>query len=236
MAHPDSDAPGSAQTLAPIRVTLVDDSFLIREGLRQLLALSTAVDVVDSCVDADSALASIRARRPDVVITDIRMPPTFTDEGIRLAESLHQLAPEVGVVVLSQEGHVELAAQLLQSGAAGRGYLLKDRIHDLEQLESTILAVSAGECRIDPILVEQLVQARSPSRSALAALTPRQRQLLEDVAEGKSNTAIARERYLSLRAVEKHVSEIFTRLGISSDPTVSRRVAATLMYLRETTP
>jgi len=220
----------------PVSVTLVDDSFLIREGLRHLLALSRSIEVLDSCPDVQSALAAIANNRPDVVITDIRMPPTWTDEGIQLAQQLFEQDPALGIVVLSQEGHVELAAQLLRDGARGRGYLLKDRIHDLEHLESTIVDVSRGECRIDPVLIEGLVQQRAPSSSALDTLTPRQRQLLTDIAEGKSNSAIAQERYLSLRAVEKHVSEIFTKLGISSDPSVSRRVRATLMYLQEVAP
>jgi DNA-binding NarL/FixJ family response regulator len=138
--------------------------------------------------------------------------------------------PEVAAVVLSQETHVDLAAQLLAHGATGRGYLLKDRVHDLDHLVSTIVGVAHGECRIDPALVEELVSSRRP-QSALDQLTQRQRELLADIAEGKSNVAIARDRYLSLRAVEKHVSEIFARLGVAGDPDVSRRVRATLLFL-----
>lgn len=217
----------------PIRVALVDDSFLIREGLRQLLALSDDVLVVASCADVDDALASIGTTRPDVVVTDIRMPPTWSDEGLRLADRIRADHPEVGIVVLSQEGRVDVAAQLLHEGAAGRGYLLKDRIHDLDHLVSTIQAVARGECRIDHELVERLVRRGTRAASPLADLTPRQRELLADIAEGKSNAAIARDRFLSLRAVEKHVSDIFAKLGVAGDPDLSRRVRATLVFLEE---
>ncbi len=222
----------TASTHPPIRVLVVDDSFLFRDGLRLLLELSDAVQVVGGCADVDEALVAIARDTPDVVIADIRMPPTFTDEGIRLADQLRREYPSCGVVVLSQESTVGFAARLLQMGAGGRAYLSKDRVHDVDHLVSTISAVHAGDCRIDPILVQQLVTiGTTPAPSALDSLTPRQRELLADIAEGKSNMAIARDRFLSQRAVEKHVSEIFTRLGLSGDASVSRRVRATLVYL-----
>lgn len=213
-----------------LRVLIADDSFLIREGLQQILALAPQVRVVGLCVDMPTLLAAVDADTPDVVVTDIRMPPTQSDEGMRVAARLRQSHPQVGVVVLSQHESPHYAAELLAGGAAGRGYLLKDRIHDLDHLVSTIQAVAAGECRIDARLVDGLVAHRR-ARSPLEDLTPRQRQIMADVAQGKSNLAIARDRSLTLRAVEKHVSEIFGRLGLACDEAVSRRVQATLLYL-----
>ena len=219
---------------AALRVIIADDSYLIREGLRQLLEMAPRICVVGLCVDAPSLLAAVDANPPDVVITDIRMPPSQIDEGMQIAKRLRQSHPKVGVVVLSQHESVQYAAELLALGAAGRGYLLKDRIHDLDHLVSTITAVANGECRIDARLVDELLaQQRSRKRSPIQDLTPRQRQIMADVAEGKSNLAIACDRNLSLRAVEKHVSEIFGRLGLASDEAISRRVHATLLYLSQ---
>lgn len=230
-----------SQALAPhgprrtaLRVVIADDSFLIREGLQQVLALAPEVKVVAACADAPSLLAAVDADPPDVVITDIRMPPTQTDEGMRIAERLRKTHPGVGVVVLSQHESAQYAAELLAHGAAGRGYLLKDRIHDLDHIVSTIVAVAAGECRIDARLVDEMVARRKQRRqSPLNELTPRQREILGDVAEGKSNLAIATDRGLTQRAVEKHVSEIFGRLGLATDETISRRVHATLLFLAQ---
>lgn len=217
-----------------VRVLIADDSFLIREGLQQVLALAPEIRVVGLCADAPSLLAAVDADPPDVVVTDIRMPPTQTDEGMQIAALLRTTHPGVGVVVLSQHESAHYAAKLLAQGATGRGYLLKDRIHDLDHLVSTITAVAAGECRIDARLVDEMVQQRRQRvRSPLAELTPRQREILADVAEGKSNLAIAQERELTQRAVEKHVSEIFGRLGLGNDESVSRRVQATLLYLAQ---
>jgi DNA-binding NarL/FixJ family response regulator len=223
-----------AQSVAVLRVAIADDSFLIREGLQQLLALEPRLRVVGLHADAPSLLAAVTADPPDVVVTDIRMPPTQTDEGMQIANRLRQTHPHVGVVVLSQHESWQYAAELLASGAAGRGYLLKDRIHDLDHLVSTITAVAAGECRIDARLVDELLaRQRNRPRSPLDELTPRQREIMADVAEGKSNLAIARDRQLTLRAVEKHVSEIFGRLGLANDEAISRRVQATLLYLAQ---
>jgi DNA-binding NarL/FixJ family response regulator len=195
-----------------------------------VLGLSPRIAVQGLCGDAPALLAAVERQPPDVVITDIRMPPTHTDEGMRIAEHLRRSHPQVGVVVLSQHGSATYAAELLGGGAAGRGYLLKDRIHDLDHLVSTICAVAAGECRVDALLVESLI-ARRRQRDPLEELTPRQREILADIARGLSNVAIARERGLSQRAVEKHVSEVFGRLGLLGDEAISRRVRATLLYL-----
>lgn len=221
----------SAHKGAPVTVVIVEDAFLVREGLRQLLELSAAVEVVATCPDAQAALTVIEAKRPDVVISDIRMPPEWTDEGLRLAEQLRVEHPATGVILLSQEGRADVAASLLRDGAAGRGYLLKERVHDVSHVESTVLAVARGECRIDPELVQRLVRPHSGTK--LQNLTPRQLEILGDIAEGKSNAAIARDRFLSQRAVEKHISELFSRLGLAGDPDVSRRVRATLIFLDE---
>ena len=230
---PPPAAPADAGK-AVLRIVIADDSYLIREGLQQVLAFAPGLRVVGLYADAPSLLAAVDAEAPDVVVTDIRMPPTQTDEGMQIAARLRQSHPQVGVVVLSQHESPQYAAELLAGGAAGRGYLLKDRIHDLDHLVSTITAVAAGECRIDARLVDGLVaRRRARARSPLEELTPRQREIMADIAEGKSNLAIARERELSLRAVEKHVSEIFGRLGLATDETISRRVQATLLYLAQ---
>jgi len=217
-----------------LKVAIADDSFLIREGLRQVLSLAPDLEVVGAHADPEALLSAVDTQAPDVVMTDIRMPPTHTDEGMQVAERLRITHPAVGVVVLSQHGNAEYAAQLLASGASGRGYLLKDRIHDLDHLVSTITAVAAGECRVDAQLVDELVaRQRTPSRSPLDDLTPRQHEVLGRIAAGHSNAAIARDFGLTQRAVEKHVSEIFSRLGLANDETISRRVHATLLYLMQ---
>jgi DNA-binding NarL/FixJ family response regulator len=231
MPVPDPNAIPSTGR-APVRVLIADDSFLIREGLAQLLSLSPRVRVTGQLADPASLLQAVADDPPDVVATDIRMPPTQTDEGMQVAERLGRSHPGVGVVVLSQHGSAQYAARLLASGAARRGYLFKDRIHDLDHLVSTICAVAAGECRIDPQLIDSLLAQRR-RRSPLDELTPRQREILGDIAVGLSNLAIARDRGLTQRAVEKHVNEIFGRLGLGDDEAISRRVHATLLYLSE---
>ena len=214
----------------PISVAIADDSYLIREGLSQVLAQSPRVRVVGLYADPTALLAAVEANPPQVVMTDIRMPPTQTDEGMRVAEHLRQSHPDIGVIVLSQHGSSQYATELLEKGASGRGYLLKDRIHDLDHLVSTIHAVATGECRIDTQLIESLL-SRKHQRSPLEELTPRQREIMADLATGKSNLAIARDRGVTQRAVEKHISEIFGRLGLANDESISRRVQATLLYL-----
>lgn len=224
-----------AGSAPPVRVMLADDSFLIREGLAQMLSLSPRVRVVGAFEEPAALLAAVDADPPQVVVTDIRMPPTHTDEGMQVAERLARTHPGVGVVVLSQHGSAQYAARLLAHGAGARGYLLKERIHDLEHLVGTICAVAAGECRIDAQLIDSLV-ARRRQRSPLEELTPRQREILGDIAAGHSNAGIAEHRRLTQRAVEKHVSEIFGRLGLANDEAISRRVRAALLYLAESTP
>ncbi len=225
--------PDQRETCTILRVVIVDDSFLIREGLTQMLSLAEGIEIAGCYTEPSSLLETLAKDPPDVVITDIRMPPTHTDEGIRLAHALNESHPHIGVIVLSQFEQAKFAEELLASGSARRGYLLKDQIHDLDHLVSTIQAVAAGECRIDPRLIDALVRTRRQSQSPLDDLTRRQLQILGDVAEGRSNAAIAGARHLTQRAVEKHVSEIFARLGLTDDHAISRRVRATLIYLSQ---
>lgn len=230
---PSSSIPCSMHAI-PVRVMLADDSYLIREGLAQLLGLASGVQLVSRHADPDALLAAVDADPPDVVIVDVRMPPTFIDEGLRVAEQLRRTHPKIGVLVLSQHCTAHGAARLLAGGAAGRGYLLKDRIHDLSHLLSAIEAVAAGECRVDPELIDSLVAARqNQRRGSFDALTPRQREILAAIAASKSNLAIARDFDITQGAVEKHVNEIFTRLGIANDESISRRVHATLLHLAQ---
>jgi DNA-binding NarL/FixJ family response regulator len=218
----------------PIRVVLADDSFIVREGMRELLQSVDEVDVVATCNDMDSLRAAIERERPDVVLTDIRMPPTNTDEGIQVAASLRTSAPSIGVVVVSQYADAEYALALLDKGAAGRAYLLKERVSDLDQLVNAIREVARGGSVVDAKVVENLIAARTRNkRSALADLTPREREVLASVAQGQNNAAIAEGLHLTEGAVEKHISSIFSKLGLSEEPAVHRRVKATLIYLAE---
>lgn len=218
----------------PIRVVLADDNFIVREGMRELLQTVDEVQVVATCSDFNSLQAAVERHRPDVVVTDIRMPPTNTDEGIRMAEELRASAPSIGVVVLSQYADAEYALALLDRGAAGRAYLLKERVSDLDQLVNAIREVARGGSAIDPKVVENLIAARARGkRSALAELTPREREVLAAVAEGKNNASIAQALHLSEGAVEKHISSIFSKLGLSEEQDVHRRVKAALIYLSE---
>ena len=220
-----------------IRVVVAEDSLLVREGLRQLLAASPSVDVVASYGDVQAVLDAVERDRPDVVVTDIRMPPSNTDEGIRLADHLRESRPSTGVVVVSQYAQPPYVLALLEHGSDRRGYLLKERIHNRGQLVSAIDTVARGGSVIDPKVVEVLVEARARAdHSPLAQLTPRERDVLAEMAEGKSNAAIAESLVLTKRAVEKHINSIFTKLGLAGSEDVSKRVKATLMFLADSSP
>jgi DNA-binding NarL/FixJ family response regulator len=217
-----------------IRVALGEDSLIVREGVRQLLDASPELEVVATAADFDTLREACERERPDVVITDIRMPPTQTDEGIRLAEELRHSHPEMGVVVLSQFGDPVYALALLEHGSDRRAYLLKQRVHNRAELTAAIQAVAAGGSMIDPKIVEELVHARSQAeRSPLNDLTPRERDVLSEIARGKSNAAIAESLFLTKRAVEKHINAIFLKLGLADSEDVSKRVAAVLMLLSD---
>jgi len=216
------------------RVVLAEDSYIVREGLREILAAHERVDVVAACEDYDALLAAVESERPDVVVTDIRMPPTSTDEGIRAAAALRATHPDVGVVVLSAHDDPAYVLALLESGSAGRAYLLKERIHDRLQLTAAIAAVAGGGSVIDPKVVEVLVAARARAdRSPLAELTARETEVLSEIAQGRSNAAIADSLVLTKRAVEKHIHSIFMKLGLAFEQDVSKRVKAALLFLAE---
>jgi DNA-binding NarL/FixJ family response regulator len=220
-----------------IRVVIADDSYIIREGVRELLRGLEDITVVATCSDLDSLETAIEHERPDVVLTDIRMPPRNTDEGIRIAEALRSSAPSVGVVVLSQYADAEYAVALLDKGAAGRAYLLKERVTDLDQLGNAIREVARGGSAIDSKVIENLIAARnSRAMSPLADLTPREMEVLSEVAQGRNNAAVAARLHLTERAVEKHINSIFSKLGLSEEEAVHRRVRAALMYLAAHAP
>jgi DNA-binding NarL/FixJ family response regulator len=217
-----------------IRVALAEDSYIVREGLEQVLGEIPDVEVVASCADLDSLLEVVETESPDVVVTDIRMPPTGTDEGIRAAALLREARPQIGVVVLSQHDDPSYALALLGSGSEGRAYLLKERVNDGAQLATAVTEVAAGGSVIDSKIVEALVRANSTANSSpLGELTAREREVLAEIAQGKSNTAIADSLVLTKRAVEKHINAIFMKLGLTQSDDVSKRVKATLIFLAE---
>jgi DNA-binding NarL/FixJ family response regulator len=216
----------------PIRLVILEDNLLVREGLRQLLSMQDDLEVAAACADLGAASEAIAHTHPDVVVTDIRLPPRNADEGIVLADSLRSTHPPVGVVVVSQHADPSYAMALFEQGSAGRAYLLKERIHHVEELVDAILAVHRGESRVDAHVVEALVRsAGSAERSPLTELTPRELDVLGLMARGKNNAAIAAELFLTEHSVEKYVSSILAKLGIASDPAAHRRVKAVLVYL-----
>jgi DNA-binding NarL/FixJ family response regulator len=221
-----------------IRVVLADDNFLVLQGLRQVLADAEGIEVTAECADLDAVIEEVERQPPDVVLTDIRMPPTNTDEGIQVATRLRSSHPGVGVVVLSQYTDPSYVRALLRDGSEGRAYLLKERVHDRRQIKEAIEAVADGSSVVDPKVVEVLLAAKSHGdRSPLADLTPREMDVLAAIAEGKSNTAIADTLVLSKRAVEKHINAIFLKLNLSHSQEAERispRVTAALMFLSET--
>lgn len=217
-----------------IRIVLAEDSYLVREGLRRLLETQPDFEVAAVCADLDALLAAVESERPDVVVTDIRMPPSGQDEGIQAARRLRETSPEVGVVVLSQFAEPGYALALLESGADGRAYLLKERIDDLEHLAAAIRTVAAGGSVVDSKVVEALVASRSgPEASPLDDLTPRELDVLREMAEGANNAAIAASLVLSERSVEKVIHSVFLKLGLGWEAAVHKRVKAVLVYLAE---
>jgi DNA-binding NarL/FixJ family response regulator len=218
----------------PIRIVLGEDSLIVREGLHQLLARDPSVEIVAAVADLLSIRKACEEHDPDVVLTDIRMPPTHTDEGIRLAAELRESHPRTGVVILSQFSDPLYALALLDHGSDGRAYLLKERVHNRAELMAAIHAVVEGGSMIDPKVVESLVVARGRAQSSpLNELTSRELQVLGEIAQGKSNTAIADTLYLTKRAVEKHINAIFWKLGLVDAADVSKRVKAALMFLAD---
>lgn len=218
----------------PFRVAIAEDSFLIREGLRQLLEQAPDVDVIAVCADAISLLEAVERNPPDVVLSDIRMPPFREDEGIALAARLRESHPAIGVVILSQYADPAYALQLFEHGSEGRAYLLKERVGNLAELTGAIEAVAAGRSVLDAKIIDLLMSERQRSTaSPLDELTAREREVLTEVATGKSNAAIAASLYLTKRAVEKHINAIFMKLNLRESEDTSRRVKATLIYLAD---
>jgi DNA-binding NarL/FixJ family response regulator len=218
----------------PIRVVLADDHYLVREGVRRLLETQPDIEVVAVCSDLDSLLAAVESEKPDVVITDIRMPPNGADEGIKAATRLRESHAEIGVVVLSQYAHPSYALALLEDGTAGRAYLLKERVENVDELGAAVRTVAEGGSVIDPKVVEALVAAKARTeQSPLADLTRRERDVLQGMAEGKNNAAIAEVLVLTERSVEKVIHSIFLKLGLGWETAVHKRVKAVVFYLAE---
>ena len=218
----------------PLRLVLADDHYLVREGMRRLLETQPDVEVVAACDDLDSLLAAVEAEQPDVVVTDIRMPPTGIDEGIRAANLLRETHPQIGVVVISQYVDPRYALPLLEHGTEGRAYLLKERVDDVGQLLGAVWAVAQGGSVVDPKVVEALLAENTRAeRSPLHDLTPRERDVLCEMASGKNNAAIAATLFLTERSVEKVIHSIFIKLGLGWETNVHKRVKAVVMYLAE---
>jgi len=217
-----------------IRLVLAEDHYLVREGLRSLLENQPDLEIAAVCGDLDSLLAAADAERPDVVVTDIRMPPGDADEGLQAARRLRESAPEVGVVLLSQYADPGYLLSLLDGGSARRAYLLKERMKDPEQLVGAIRAVAAGGSMIDTKVVEALVAENARGdESPLNQLTPRERDVLRGMAEGKNNAAIAAALFLTERSVEKVIHSIFLKLGLTWEKAVNKRVKAVILYLAQ---
>jgi DNA-binding NarL/FixJ family response regulator len=221
-------------TRHPTRVALAEDSLIVREGLQELLDREESIDLVATCQDRPTLMSAVEREQPDVVLTDIRMPPTFSDEGIEIANVLRETHSRIGVIVLSQYADPGYVISLFEHGSAGRGYLLKDGIGDAKELVAAVRTVAHGGSVIDPKVVESLVVAQQTrEHSRLEDLTPREFEVLRLVAAGKSNKAIADALVLSRRSVEHHISAIFTKLDLVDESEVHRRVRATLLYLAD---
>jgi DNA-binding NarL/FixJ family response regulator len=217
----------------PLRVVVADDDYLVRGGIAALLGQLTDVEVVATVSGVETLYAAVEKHKPNVVLTDIRMPPSWEDEGIRAARRIRREHPDVGVVVLSQHAEAEYAMALLEQGVDGVGYLLKERVGDVADLMNALTTVASGGSVIDPKVVQELVAGRrsAADSSPLARLTERETDVLREMATGKNNAAVARALFLSERAVEKHINAVFSKLGLSEEADVNRRVMAVLAFL-----
>lgn len=216
-----------------LRVIVADDVLIVREGIVRMLEHQAGLEVVAVCGDLPGLLEAVTTHSPDVVLTDVRMPPGQNDEGIQAAAALRSSHPDVGVVVLSQHNEAAWALDLFADGSERRAYLLKERVSDPGQLLAAIMEVASGGSVVDPKVVEALMAANAPKRSVLDDLSEREREVLAQLAQGKSNAAVAESLFLGVRAVEKHINSLFSKLGLSAEADVNRRVAAVLMYLAE---
>ncbi|WP_246632260.1 response regulator transcription factor [Pseudonocardia nigra] len=217
----------------PLRIVLAEDSYLVREGTRHLLAETGEIEVLAAVGTAVELLDAVRRLGPDAVLTDIRMPPGNATDGIAAAHAIRRGHPAIGVVVLSQYAAPAYAAQLFAEGSAGYGYLLKDRVGDPDEVIAALRAVVAGRCVVDPQVVEGILSRTRAPRSPLSRLTPRELEVLGQMAQGRANPGIAKALALSESAVEKHVGTIFHKLGLVAEPELHRRVAAVLVFLRD---
>jgi DNA-binding NarL/FixJ family response regulator len=216
----------------PLRVVFADDNYLVRQGTAALLATSSEVDLVEAVADPPALLAAVNQHKPDAVLTDIRMPPTFTTEGIDAAKQIRARHPGTGVVVLSQYVEEDYAFELLADGVSGLGYLLKERVSEIDELVRALHEVARGGSALDPRVVEGLLARSSAQTSSpLLGLTDRESEVLQQMATGLSNAAIAKTLYMSERAVEKHITAVFQKLGLSEEGEVNRRVSAVLAFL-----
>jgi DNA-binding NarL/FixJ family response regulator len=222
-------------SLMTVRVVFADDNYLVREGVAGLLGEASEVELVETVADPEALHRAVGLHRPDAVLTDIRMPPTFTTEGIEAAKRIRSQFPGTGVVVLSQYVEDDYAFELLADGVEGMGYLLKERVSEVDELVRALQDVARGGSALDPKVVEGLLARKSrETSSALSSLTDREREVMQEIATGRSNAATARALYMSERAVEKHVSAVFQKLGLVSESETNRRVTAVLAYLDAT--
>jgi DNA-binding NarL/FixJ family response regulator len=219
-----------------LRVVFADDNYLVREGVAALLAEVDEIELVETVADPHSLLKAVASQQPDAVLTDIRMPPTHTTEGIDAAKSIRADYPSIGVVVLSQYVEEDYAFELLENGVSGLGYLLKERVSQLDELVRALEEVTRGGSALDPKVVEGLMARKaSEASSPLLGLTEKERAVLESMATGRNNASIAKHLYMSERAVEKHISSVFQKLGLVDEGEVNRRVKAVLTFVEATT-
>jgi DNA-binding NarL/FixJ family response regulator len=219
----------------PLRVVLADDNYLVREGIMALLAEVEGIELVESVGDPQALLTSVRQHQPDAVLTDIRMPPTHTTEGIDAAKQIRAEHPSIGVVVLSQYVEEEYALALLSDGVAGLGYLLKERVSDVAELVRALNDVARGGSALDPKIVESLMMRRpAEAASPLRGLTEKELAVLEEMAAGRTNASISKTLYMSERSVEKHISAVFLKLGLDDEGESNRRVMAVLAFVEAT--
>jgi DNA-binding NarL/FixJ family response regulator len=219
------------ETTATIRVLLAEDNYVVREGIRALIETQDALELVGTCDDLPALIAAVDEYQPDVVLTDIRMPPSQTDEGVRAAEWLRESHPDIGVVVLSQYVEEGYAVRLFDKGSSGRAYLLKERVGDVDDLVAAIQEVHRGGSVVDREVVDTLITARLRKHSPIDDLTARELEVLSHIARGSNNKAIADRLVLSPRAVEKHINSIFAKLGLADEPDSHHRVRAVLLYM-----
>jgi len=219
---------------ATLRVLLAEDSYVVREGIRALIETQDGLELVGTCGDLPGLMTAVEELDPDVVLTDIRMPPSQTDEGVRAAQWLRREYPRIGVVVLSQYVEEGYAVRLFEDGSGGRAYLLKERVGDVEELVEAIREVHRGGSVVDRTVVDTLITARARQRSPIDDLTAREREVLSHIARGSNNAAIADRLVLSPRAVEKHINSIFAKLGLADEPDSHHRVRAVLLYIAAT--